>query len=142
VKSRHEKLWGWHPGVRTGKDRSLGERVADRMKRVLATFIALWVVLLFIMGWMLYNSHLSGRHAFDPYPWILLNLFLSCFAALQCFILLIANKRGEQIAAEVAKHTYDNTEAISTLLEENTELTKAVKEATDAIHELVTARES
>lgn len=133
----HNKLWEWHPAVKTGDDRSLGQKVADGMKRVLATFMALWVVLIFITVWMIYNSHLSGPgHKFDPYPWILLNLCLSCFAALQCFILLIANKRGEQIAAEIAQHTYDNTQSDTKLLEENTDLTRQVKTNTDLLEEI------
>jgi uncharacterized membrane protein len=85
---------------------------------------------------MVYNSHLRGGHAFDPYPWILLNLVLSCFAALQCFVLLIANKRGEQIAAEIAQHTYENTQSDTSLLEENTELTRLVKKNTDLLEEI------
>ena len=132
----HNQLWGNHPAVTTGNERSLGQRAADRMKAVLATWIALIGVLTVIMLWMIYNSHLRGGHAFDPYPWILLNLVLSCFAALQCFVLLIANKRGEQIAAEIAQHTYDNTCADSTLLQENTELTKQVKANTDLLEEI------
>jgi uncharacterized membrane protein len=132
----HNKLWGNHPAVTTGNERSIGQRSADRMKAILATWIALILVLSVIMLWMIYNSHIRGGHAFDPYPWILLNLVLSCFAALQCFVLLIANKRGEQIAAEIAQHTYDNTCADSKLLEENTELTRQVKSNTDLLEEI------
>jgi uncharacterized membrane protein len=77
------------------------------MKRMLATWPALASVLALITVWMIANSHVAGGgHHFDPYPWILLNLCLSCFAALQCFVLLIANKRGEQIAAELARHDH------------------------------------
>ena len=132
----HNKLWGKHPAVTTGNERSVGQRAADRMKAILATWIALILVLTMIMVWMVYNSHLRGGHAFDPYPWILLNLVLSCFAALQCFVLLIANKRGEQIASEIAQHTYDNTQSDTKLLEENTELTRQVKTNTDLLEEI------
>ena len=132
----HNKLWGHHPAVTTGDDRSLGQRAADRMKAILATWIALLLVISVIILWMVYNSHLRGGHAFDPYPWILLNLVLSCFAALQCFVLLIANKRGEQIASEIAQHTYDNTISSTKLLEENTELTRLVKTHTDLLEEI------
>ena len=108
----HNKLWGRHPGVTTGEDRTTGQRAADLMKRLLATWAALVSVLVFILIWMLWNSHVTGSgDKFDPFPWILLNLCLSCFAALQCFVLLIANKRGEQIAAELAQHTYENTQS-------------------------------
>jgi uncharacterized membrane protein len=44
---------------------------------------------------------------FDPYPFILLNLVLSCLAALQGAILLIAARRSDQIASELARHDYE-----------------------------------
>lgn len=117
-----DRLWHRHPAVTKGTDRSLGQRAADLMKRVLATWGALGAVLWFIAAWMLWNSG-PGEHV-DPFPWILLNLFLSCFAALQCFVLLIANKRGEQIAAQVAEHTLENTQ----------QLTEQVRQLASAVH--------
>lgn len=133
----HDRLWGRHPAVTSGDDRTTGQKAADLMKRVLATWAALATVLAFILGWMVWNSYLTGSgKKFDPFPWILLNLCLSCFAALQCFVLLIANKRGEQIAAEIAQHTYENTQSDTKLLVENTELTKQVKANTDRLMEI------
>lgn len=59
-----------------------------------------------------------GPGGHDPYPYILLNLFLSMLAGLQGAILLIAAKRSDQIAAEVSAHTFDNTVEHSALLRE------------------------
>src|SRR5689334_575636 len=89
----HNKLWRNHPAVSKGDQLTGGQKAADLMKRLLATWVALIIVLVFIVAWMTYNSYIVGG-SFDPFPWILLNLMLSCFAALQCFVLLIANKRG------------------------------------------------
>lgn len=94
-------LWHHHPAVRSGDQLTRGERAADRMKAVLATWPALGAVCVGIVGWMA-----TSGGGVDGFPWILLNLMLSCFAALQCFVLLIANKRGEQIAAELALHDH------------------------------------
>lgn len=113
-------LWHWHPAVTKHSDLSLGARAADRMKAILATWAALSVTVFVIATWVIANP------SFDKYPYILLNLCLSMFAGLQCFVLLIANKRGEQIAAEIAQHTYENTCNLEKLLQENTELTKLV----------------
>lgn len=67
------------------------------------------IALVFIIGWMVGNRSTG----FDPYPFILLNLVLSCVAALQGAILLIAAKRADQINAELAVHDYNtNTEAL------------------------------
>jgi hypothetical protein len=53
-------------------------------------------------GWMVGN----GGRGFDPYPFILLNLILSCLAAMQGAILLIAARRADQTSAELAAHDY------------------------------------
>lgn len=130
--NHHDRLWLNHPAVTSGNDRTTGQRAADRMKATLATWTALIGVLVFVIIWMATNG--AGV---DKFPWILLNLCLSCFAALQCFVLLIANKRGEQIAAELAQHTYENTQQLNDLLTKNTELTQAVHDLTQQVHELV-----
>jgi len=126
-----------HPAVRRPDQLTRGERAADVMKGALATWAALGFMAAFIAGWMVLNSHLAGRsHHFDPYPWILLNLCLSTLAGLQCFVLLIANRRGEQIAAEIAVATKNNTDGIAAELAVNTTLTKAVQANTDQIAEV------
>jgi uncharacterized membrane protein len=67
---------------------------------------------------------------FDPYPFILLNLILSCLAAMQGAILLIAAKRQDQISSELALHDYQtNVEA--------DEIVKSIHDLTKAIHERV-----
>ena len=137
----HDRLWHRHPGVKTGDQLSRGERAADHMKAALATWTALIGMGLFIALWMTFNSRLGGSgHHFDPYPWILLNLCLSTLAGLQCFVLLIANRRGEQVAADLAQHTEDNTETIERLLAENTATTNAVHRLTCEVHEAVSVR--
>ena len=78
----------------------------------------------------------SGSKGFDPYPYILLNLVLSTLAGLQAAALLIAAKRADAIASEIAVHTLQNTEADRQLLVENTDLTRLVKTHTDLINEL------
>jgi uncharacterized membrane protein len=113
--------WNRHPAVPTGTHAPLGQRAADRMKTVFATWTALLTILAGMAVWVLTSG---GGH--DPFPYILLNLCLSCLAALQCFILLIAAKRADQIDAAVALHTEANTETIRALLETNVELTAAL----------------
>ncbi|MGB7104149.1 MAG: DUF1003 domain-containing protein, partial [Acidimicrobiales bacterium] len=81
-------------------------------------------------------QHVLHHRAFDPYPDILLNLFLSMMAGVQAAALLIAAKRSDAISSEVAVHTATNTDDIKRLIEENTELTAAVKSATDLLDEI------
>lgn len=62
---------------------------------------------------------------------------LSMVAGLQGAILLIAAKREDQINSELATHTFDNTQQLRELLEQNTELTRAVERLTREVHAAV-----
>jgi uncharacterized membrane protein len=74
--------------------RSLGERLSDGLAAFGGswTFISIFSVVM--AGWMLANA-LLARDAFDPYPYILLNLVLSCLAAIQAPIIMMSQKRQE-----------------------------------------------
>lgn len=93
-----------------------------------------------MIAWALVNTFLLERvlhhKAFDPYPYILLNLFLSMMAGVQAAALLIAAKRADAISSEVALHTASNTDDIKTLIQENTALTSQVKKNTDLLDEI------
>ncbi|WP_411733822.1 DUF1003 domain-containing protein [Paeniglutamicibacter sp.] len=60
--------------------------------------------LVFMIMWAATNTWVLSSRAWDPYPYILLNLFLSMLAGLQGAILLIAAKRQDAIAAAMAQH--------------------------------------
>lgn len=91
-----------HPAVRTAEELTSGERAADAVRNGMGSWMFVGLALVFLAIWMTYN----GRHGFDPFPFILLNLLLSCLAALQGAILLIAAKRTDQISAALAQHDY------------------------------------
>jgi uncharacterized membrane protein len=67
-------LWHRHPGVRSGDQLTRGERAADAMRNGLGSWWFVFGSLLFLAGWMAGNRNVG----FDPYPFILLNLLLSC----------------------------------------------------------------
>jgi uncharacterized membrane protein len=101
--------WRRHPGVRTGEQLTRGERAADKMRNGMGSWMFVFVSVAFLTVWMTLNVILdtSTGHTFDAYPFILLNLVLSCVAALQGAILLIAAKRSDQVASELAQHDYE-----------------------------------
>jgi uncharacterized membrane protein len=74
---------------------SFGERVADKV----ASFGGSWTFILSFMGilitWMTVNAIGLMTQPFDPYPFILLNLVLSCLAALQAPIIMMSQRRQE-----------------------------------------------
>lgn len=118
-------LWKSHPHVRSGQRLTVGERAADRMRNGMGSWPFVFAALVFLAVWMAFNRD-SG---FDPFPFILLNLVLSCVAALQGAILLIAAKRADQISAELAVHTFE-------IDKENLELTRMIHELTVRVEQL------
>lgn len=127
------KKWHHHPGVRSGSELSRGERAADTMRNSMGSWPFVFGALTFLGLWMLLNV-LLGQSAFDLYPFILLNLVLSCLAALQGAILLIAAKRADTISAELAQHTYQVDQETLNLTKEIAELTKQVHALTQAMY--------
>ena len=101
--------WRRHPGVRSGDQLTRGERAADSMRNSMGSWGFVFVAVAFLAAWMTLNVILDKTtgHTFDAYPFILLNLVLSCVAALQGAILLIAAKRSDQVASELAQHDYE-----------------------------------
>ena len=74
---------------------SFGQRLADRI----AEFGGSWTFIIafggFILVWVTVNSVFLLTRPFDPFPYILLNLFLSCLAALQAPVIMMSQNRQE-----------------------------------------------
>jgi uncharacterized membrane protein len=79
-------------------DRSFGQRLADRIAAFGGSWPFILLFLAFLIGWMTLNTVLlARRQAFDPYPYILLNLILSSLAALQAPVIMMSqNRQGER----------------------------------------------
>jgi len=90
-------------------DRTFGQRVADRVARFGGswTFIALFACTL--VAWVVLNSMVLARRgdAFDPFPYILLNLFLSMIAAMQAPIIMMSQNRQAAKDRLEAAHDYE-----------------------------------
>lgn len=85
---------------------SFGEKIADKV----ATFGGSWTFIIaffsFILIWMLINILVLASKPFDPYPFILLNLILSCLAAIQAPIIMMSQNRQEQKDRQRGEHDY------------------------------------
>jgi uncharacterized membrane protein len=132
--------WHRHPGVRSGAELSFGERSADRMRNMMGSWPFVFSFFGVMIAWAVVNTllfeHVLHHKAFDPYPYILLNLFLSMLAGVQAAALLIAAKRSDSISSEIAMHTENNTDDIKILIQENTALTERMKANTDLLEEI------
>lgn len=75
---------------------AIGDRVADKI----AEFGGSWTFIIsffsFILLWMAVNIYFLAKDAFDAYPFILLNLILSCLAAIQAPIIMMSQNRQEE----------------------------------------------
>ena len=71
-----------------------GQKIADKIAHLGGswTFIIIFIILL--ISWMIYN--ILAKDSLDPYPFILLNLILSCIAAIQAPIIMMSQNRQEQ----------------------------------------------
>ena len=85
---------------------TLGQRVADKV----ASFGGSWVFIIsfmtFLLLWIFLNAFFLLNKGFDPYPFILLNLILSCLAALQAPVIMMSQNRQEEKDRERAKKDY------------------------------------
>lgn len=79
---------------------SLGQRAADRLTKFAGSWTFILGFLFFIALWILINSYFLinyfSEKVFDPFPFILLNLALSCLAALQAPVILMSQNRSSQ----------------------------------------------
>ena len=85
---------------------SRGEKLADKI----AFFGGSWTFIIlffsFLLLWIRVNVWLLTTKAFDPYPFILLNLILSCLAAIQAPIIMMSQNRQEQKDRQRSEHDY------------------------------------
>jgi uncharacterized membrane protein len=91
------------------KKLTFGQRLADKV----ATFGGSWMFILIfaaiLLSWVLLNSFILVRRgdSFDPYPYILLNLFLSMLAAIQAPVILMSQSRQAAKDRVDAAHDYE-----------------------------------
>jgi uncharacterized membrane protein len=86
---------------------SFGDRVADGIARLGGSWFFILGFLAFLFVWTVANAWLLGRGAFDPYPFIFLNLVLSMLAALQAPIIMMAQNRQTERDRIDAAHDYE-----------------------------------
>ncbi len=74
---------------------SFGERVSDKMARVAGSWAFIIIFCVILLAWVVLNT-VFLLQPYDPFPYILLNLLLSCIAALQAPIIMMSQNRQEQ----------------------------------------------
>ncbi len=85
---------------------TLGDQLADRVAEFGGSWKFVIIFFAFIAAWAAMNLYLLTKEPFDPYPFILLNLILSCLAAIQAPIIMMSQNRQEDRDRLRAQHDY------------------------------------
>ena len=110
------------PGGTNRRTTHSGEGAADRLRNGMGSWGFVFGAMVFLAGWMIGNRSVG----FDRYPLILLNLILSCLAAMQGAILLIAAKQEDQISSELGRHDYETYIEADVIVKEIQALTREI----------------
>jgi uncharacterized membrane protein len=77
------------------KQQKFGARLADRIASFGGSWTFIGLFFLYLLSWMAINAYVLTKHPFDPYPFILLNLILSCLATLQAPVIMMSQNRQQ-----------------------------------------------
>ena len=94
-----------HPIVSHKKNLTLSERMADKLTGVMGSWFFIGFFVFVLISWMFLNAIIYIGN-WDPYPFILLNLVLSCLAAIQAPIILMSQNRQAQRDRITANYDY------------------------------------
>ena len=78
------------------KNLTKAEKAADKISEIAGSWSFIFISIIFLMGWMFINSFILKENEIDPYPYILLNLILSCISALQAPIIMMSQNRASK----------------------------------------------
>lgn len=97
---------------------SFGERIADRMADVAGSWTFIIIFLSVLTFWIILNAVQLLKQPFDPFPFILLNLVLSCVAAIQAPVIMMSQNRQEKKDRLRAEQDYQINLKAEILVEE------------------------
>ena len=87
-----------------GKE-TFGQSASDKMAAFAGSWTFIITFTLVLIIWIIINAYLLKK-AFDPYPFVLLNLVLSCVAAIQAPLIMMSQKRQEEKDRQRAENDY------------------------------------
>ena len=103
---KEQELLSQNINVEYDRQRGLGEIMADRLADFGGSWLFIGIFCAVLVGWIVLNSAALLRKPFDPYPYIFLNLILSCLAAMQAPVILMSQNRQEARDRIQAEHDY------------------------------------
>lgn len=85
---------------------TFSQKLADKVASFGGSWVFITSFFLFLLIWIVANGYFLTSRAFDPFPFILLNLILSCIAAIQAPIIMMSQNRQEEKDRDRAKKDY------------------------------------
>jgi uncharacterized membrane protein len=85
---------------------SRGQKISDKVARFGGSWKFIITFMLILIAWILFNTLAVIVYRFDPYPFILMNLVLSCIAALQAPVIMMSQNRQEEKDRMRAENDY------------------------------------
>ena len=120
---------------------SVGRRGADAIAKFAGSWAFIGPFVGVLLLWMALNVCLAAK-AFDPYPFILLNLVLSCVAAIQAPLIMMSQNRQEEKDRQRAENDYKVNLKTEILIEDLYKKTNRILARQDAILKYLEGRES
>lgn len=88
------------------RQETFGERIADKVAAFGGSWTFLIIFFAILLGWIGLNMWVLANKGFDPYPFILMNLILSCLAAVQAPIIMMSQNRQSDKDRARSEHDY------------------------------------
>ncbi len=85
---------------------SPGEKISDKVAMFGGSWRFIIAFFTVLICWIIYNSMVPQSNVFDPYPFILMNLILSCLAAIQAPIIMMSQNRQEEKDRKRSENDY------------------------------------
>ena len=115
---------------------TLGQRAADAIARFAGSWAFIFSFVGVLLGWMIVNILMVSK-AFDPYPFILLNLVLSCVAAIQAPLIMMSQNRQEEKDRRRAENDYKVNLKTEIMIEDLYDKINAVLNRQSALEKLL-----
>jgi uncharacterized membrane protein len=83
-----------------------GDKISDKVARFGGSWSFIILFFIILLVWIVFNTYALGKAKFDPYPFILMNLILSCIAAMQAPIIMMSQNRQEEKDRKRSENDY------------------------------------
>ena len=120
---------------------SVGQRAADAVARFAGSWAFIFSFAGVLILWMVVNAILATK-AFDPYPFILLNLVLSCVAAIQAPLIMMSQNRQEEKDRRRAENDYKVNLKTEIMIEDLYDKVNAILAKQSQIEKLLTEKKT